>query len=117
MRTLSLQRQRGIGFLGLVIVVVVGLCAVLIGMQVVPSAIEFQAISKAAQRASRQGSVAEIRADFERAGAIDDISSVSGKDLEITRVGDGYRVSFDYSKQFHLVGPAYLLMHYTGSSK
>lgn len=117
MRTFSPRRQHGIGFLGLVILVAFGLCVVLVGMQLVPSAIEYQAIRKAAQRASQEVGVPAIRADFDRAAAIDDITSISGKDLGITQVGDGYRVSFDYRKEIHLVGPAYLLMHYTGSSK
>ncbi|WP_198971012.1 DUF4845 domain-containing protein [Xylophilus sp. ASV27] len=118
MHTLSpLRRQRGIGFLGLLVVVALGLCVVLVGMQLVPSAIEYQAVRKAVQRASQEVGVPAIRADFDRAATIDDITSLSGKDLIITPVGDGYRVAFDYRKEIHLVGPAYLVMHYTGSSK
>jgi len=39
------------------------------------------------------------------------------RDLEITKEGDTVVVSFSYTREIHLVGPAFLLLKYTGRSK
>jgi hypothetical protein len=88
-----------------------------IGAQVVPTAIEYQAVLKAAKKASEGNSVAEVRSIFDKAAAIDNISSVSGKDIEVTKEGDTVVVGFSYQREIHLVGPAYLTLKYTGRSK
>jgi len=61
--------------------------------------------------------VAEVRAIFDRAAAIDDISSINGTDLKIAKEGDKVVVSFAYEKEIQLVDPAYLLLKYSGRSK
>ena len=61
--------------------------------------------------------MAEVRAVFDRAAAVDQISSISGKDLGITKDGSQIVVSFSYEREIHLVGPAYLLLRYEGRSK
>lgn len=111
------SRQRGLSFLGLL--VVGGLLAVsgVIVAQIVPTAIEYQAINKAANKAREGNSVPEVRSIFDKAAAVDNISSISGKDLEVTKVGDKIVVSFAYEREIHLVGPGYLTLKYTGRSK
>ncbi len=54
----------------------------------------------------------EVRASFDRAAAIDDISSITGKDLEVTKRNDKIVVSFSYSREIALVGPAYLVYRF-----
>ena len=54
---------------------------------------------------------------FDKAAAIDDIKSISGKDLDVTKEGDKVVVKFAYQREIHLVGPAYLLLKYSGQSK
>ena len=111
------SRQRGVSFLGLLIVA--GFLAVggVIVAQVVPTAIEYQAVSKAANKARDGNTVAEVRSIFDRAAAVDNISSISGKDLDVTKDGDKIVVSFAYQREIHLAGPAYLTLKYTGRSK
>ena len=89
----------------------------IIGAQAVPSAIEFQAITKAATKAKEGSTVAEVRSIFDKAAQIDDIKSIIGKDLEVTKEGDKTVVAFAYSKEIHIGGPAYLLLKYAGRSK
>jgi hypothetical protein len=61
--------------------------------------------------------VQQIRASFDRAATIDQITSVSAKDLDITKGPDGEPVvSFAYDREIHLVGPAYLVMKYEGTT-
>ena len=85
--------------------------------QVVPTYIEFMAVQKAVQKASTGTTVSEVRSIFDKASQIDDIRSISGKDLEVGKEGDRVVVSFAYTREIHLAGPAYLVMKYTGSSK
>ena len=110
-------QQHGISFIGLLFVGGVLAVASVLIVQVVPTLIEFQAITKAASKATEGGTVAEIRAIFDKAAAVDDIKSISGKDLEVTKEGDKTVVSFAYTREIHLAGPAYLLLKYNSRSK
>ena len=110
-------RQRGISFIGLLFVGAVVAVGFVLAAQVLPTLIELQAITKAANKASAGGTVPEIRAIFDKAGAIDDIHSISGKDLEVTKEGDKTVVAFAYNREIHMAGPAYLLLKYNGRSK
>ena len=112
-RTAIRSRQRGLSFIGVIFIGIFAVAAFAIGGQSVPVFLEYQAIKKAAKKAAREGStVPEIRAIFDRAGAIDDISSVQGKDLEITKRGDKVLVGLKYSREIPLSGPAYLVYRF-----
>lgn len=109
--------QRGVSFLGLVIMVVLGVSIFIVGAKVVPTVIEHQAILKAVEKAKAGNTVPEVRTIFDKAATIDDISSISGKDLDVSKNGDKVVVAFAYNKEIELFGPAYLLIKYTGRSK
>lgn len=111
------QQQRGMTFIGLLFVGILLAFAGVTLAQVVPTYLEYMAVQKAVQKASTGTTVAEVRATFDKAAQIDDISTISGKDLDIGKQGDRVVVSFDYIREIHLVGPAYLVMKYTGSSQ
>jgi len=110
-------RQRGFSFIGLLFVGGVLAVTGVIVAQIIPTAIEYQAILKAAQKASEGNTVAEVRNIFERATEIDAITSVTAKDIEVTKVNDKVVVSFAYQREIHLAGPTYLTMKYEGHSK
>ncbi|MEO7160802.1 MAG: DUF4845 domain-containing protein [Polaromonas sp.] len=111
------HQQRGISFIGILFVGAVVAFTGILAAQVLPTLIEFQAITKAASKAAAGNTVAEVRSIFDKAGAIDDIHSISGKDLEVTKEGDKTVVSFAYTREIHVAGPAYLLLKYNGRSK
>jgi hypothetical protein len=111
------HKQRGISFIGILFVGAVLGCAFVVGAQVLPTMIEFQAITKAATKAATGNTVPEVRAIFDKAGQIDDIHSVAGKDLEVSKEGDKTVVAFAYTREIHMAGPAYLLIKYNGRSK
>jgi len=114
----SKSKQRGISFIGMLFWGGIIACLFVVGAQVFPTAVEFVAIKRAVQKAANEGgSVADVRASFERTGAIDNISSIRGADLEVTKQGDKVVVSFDYQREIHLAGPAYLVLKYQGRSK
>jgi beta-lactam-binding protein with PASTA domain len=111
------SKQRGLSFMGVVFYGVVIFSVFVVGAKLVPTVIEHQAILKALEKSKAGNTVPEVRMIFDKAAAIDDISSVSGKDLEVTKNGDKVVVRVAYNKELELVGPAYLLIKYTGTSK
>jgi hypothetical protein len=117
MKRVSKSGQSGVSFIGLIFVVGVLACAGVVAAQVFPTVVEYQAILKAAQKASNGNSVPEVRQIFDKAGEIDDFKSISGKDLQVSKEGDKVVVKFAYNKEIHLAGPAFLLLKYAGQSK
>ena len=111
------SRQTGMSFFTLVIgiALLVGLGA--LTAQAIPTAIEYQAILKAVERAKTGSTPAEIRTIFDKAAQVDDIKSITGKDLEVTKVADKVVVKFAYNREIHMFGPAYLLLKYAGQSR
>ncbi|MDO9568463.1 MAG: DUF4845 domain-containing protein [Hydrogenophaga sp.] len=111
------QQQRGLTFVGLL---VAGLLLAFTGVivaQVVPTFVEFMAVQKAAKKAAAGSTVSEVRSIFDKSAQVDNIHSISGRDLEVGKEGDQVVVSFAYSREIHLFGPAYLTMKYEGGSK
>ncbi|WP_296871255.1 DUF4845 domain-containing protein [Tibeticola sp.] len=111
------RAQRGMTFLGMLFLAVVGGSVMIVGAQVFPTYVEYRAILKAAKKASEGATVAQVREIFQRASEVDDFTSVKPNDLEITKKGDQVVVSFAYQREIPLVGPAYLVMKYQGSSE
>lgn len=113
-----LSRQSGVSFISLLLIAaIVGVLGVL-AVRIVPSAIEYQAVVKAATKAAAEAlTVEEARAIFDRAAAVDDISSIKGRDLDVTRgAGEKPVVRFAYQREFHLAGPAFLTLKYSGQA-
>jgi hypothetical protein len=109
--------QRGISFIGLLFVVGVLACVGVLAAQAFPTVVEYQAILKAAQKASSGNSVPEVRQIFQKAADVDDIHSITAKDLDVSKNGDKVVVKFAYDKEIHMFGPAFLLLKYTGQTK
>ena len=116
MRRHRRTRQAGISFFGLLFVIVVLASVGVVGAQALPTYMEYESILKAVNKAQSGGSVQEIRQIFDKTAQIDNINSISARDLEIGKNGDKVVVSFSYSKEIHMFGPAYLLLKYKGQS-
>jgi len=111
------SRQRGLSFLGLLVVGgLLAVCGVIVA-EIVPTAIEYQGVRRAADKAQEGTSVAEVRNIFDKAASVDNIKSIGGRDLEVSKEGDKIVVSFTYQREIHLFGPAYLTLKYSGRSK
>lgn len=108
-RTASRSRQRGLSFFGLIFVGLIAVAAFAIGGQSVPIFLEYASAKKAIEKAKLETTVPGVRAAFDRAATIDDIRSIRGADLEVTKRGDKVVVSFKYSREIPLAGPAYLV--------
>ena len=106
------SRQRGISFIGLLFIGgILAVCGV-IAAQVIPTLIEWQAIHKAAGKAREGNTVADVRMIFDKAAQIDDIKSIEGKDLNVSKEGDKVVIHYAYQREIHLVGPAWLTLKY-----
>jgi len=91
---------------------------VVVGMRVLPTALEFMAIKRAINKVATSGASAtpEIQKAFDLIAAVDDISTITGKDLVIARDGSSVTLSFRYEKRIPLVGPASLVIDYEGTT-
>jgi hypothetical protein len=88
-----------------------------VAAQAFPTALEFMAVQRAVDKAREGQTVPEVRMIFDKAASIDDIKSISGNDLTVTKEGDKVVVTFAYEREIHLAGPAYLVLKYAGRSK
>ena len=110
-------RQRGLSFFVLIFIIAVLAAVGLVGAQAFPTFLEYQAALKAINKAKDGATVQEVRNIFDRNAQVDDIKSITAKDLEVTKNGDQVQVSFAYDKEFHLFGPAWLTLKYRGTSR
>jgi hypothetical protein len=112
--------QRGITLFGLLLwAVVIGMVA-LVALRVFPTVNEYLTIQRAVNKVANQGltTVPEIRAAFERQKDIEySISSISSKDLKITKEDERLVIRFAYEKEIELMSPVFLLIKYEGSSR
>ena len=115
----ALRRQRGLTLFGLMFwAIVVGAAAYLV-LRVFPTVNEYITIKRVVDRvaASSPSTVAEARAAFDRQKDVEySISTISGKDLEITKENEKVVISFAYDKEVPLYGPVFLLIKYEGRS-
>lgn len=117
MNTKGRQFQRGISFVGLLFLGVLVAALAIVGARVVPAVTEYMAIQTAVKHAAAEGSTAvSARVAFDRVAAVESISSIAGKDLEVTKEGEKVIVSFAYNKEISLAGPVYLLIKFSGSA-
>lgn len=114
------QASRGITLLGLLLwAIAIGFVA-LLAIRVLPTVNEYFTILRAVNKVAVAGgsTVSEIRAAFDRQRDIEfSITSISGRDLKITKENDRVVVSFAYDRQIELFSPVYLLIKYEGRSR
>lgn len=112
--------QRGLTLLGLLFwAILVGIVA-LVGLRVFPTVNEFLTIQRAVNKIATEGgtTVPEIRAAFDKQKDIEyAITSISGKDLDITKENEKVVIRFAYDKEVELMAPVYLLIKYEGRSR
>ena len=116
----SRSRQRGITLFGLVFwAFLVGFTAYL-AIRTLPTLNEYYTIQKAVDNIARSQppTVAETRQAFDRQKDLEySISSITSKDLVITKENDKVVIAFAYDKLIPVMGPVYLLIKYEGRSK
>lgn len=121
-RPLSWARraQRGVTLIGLLFWAILIASLSLVALKVLPTMNEYFTIQRAVNKLAAAGgsTVPEIRNAFERQKDIEySISSISGKDLDITKENERVVIRFAYDKEIQLVEPVFLLIKYRGESQ
>lgn len=117
-RTYRQKRQRGVGMLGILLICIAIVLVVVGALKVIPTYLEYRSIAAAAVAAKAGGrTVVDVQKAFDRAANINDITTISGQDLEITKEGENIIVSFKYEKKIPLFYGVSLLIEYSGSSE
>ena len=112
--------QRGISLFGLMLwTIVLGFSGYVI-VRVLFTLNEYYTIQSTINKiaSTNPTTVGEIRAAFDNQKQIEySISSISGRDLDITKENDRVVISFAYEKEIELIEPAFLLIKYKGRTK
>jgi hypothetical protein len=114
------NRQRGVSLMGLIFGAVVLIFVLLLGMKTLPPWLEFYTakkhITQIAQE-QRAGTVGDVRRAWQLKTAIEDVPSISDKDLEVTKDGGEIVISFAYRKEVPLFANVGVYMDFAASSK
>jgi Tfp pilus assembly protein PilE len=102
-----MQKQRGISLVSLIVTLaVVGFLAIM-AAKLMPAYIEYFAVKKIFASMEQAGdlklSVREIRKSYETRNTIEDVKSVKGEDLEVTKEAGETVVSVSWSAKVPLV--------------
>lgn len=116
-----MRKQRGVSMFGILLICIGLILVVVAGLKVSPAYLEYMSVKKAVagivQGGEARGTVSEIRKAFDKRAQVDDISVISGTDLEITKEGNDVVVAFAYPKKIPLFGNLSLYFDFAGSSK
>lgn len=111
-------RQRGLSLVSLIFVGVIVVFLLAIGAKSVPAMTEYFAIDRAVQKVAGEGqTVRDIRSAFDRYATVDDIKSISGKDLDITKDGDRVIVSYSYTYSIPILDNVRIVIDFAGSNR
>jgi Domain of unknown function (DUF4845) len=114
------QGQRGVTLFGLMFwALLVGFGAYLV-IRVFPTVNEYLTIQSTVEKIARDNptTVAEARLAFDKQKDIEySISSITGKDLIVTKENDKVVVAYAYDKLVPIYGPVYILIKYEGRSR
>ena len=104
-----MNQQRGLSLIGLLITSGVIVFFALIGFKLLPAYLEYWTVQRIVTDVGhspeiRGGSIKDVQAAFDRRAVIDNVTSVSSKDLEINKTGDGFEIIVNWSKRVPLFG-------------
>ena len=114
------RNQRGITLIGLLLWAIVIAFVALIIVRVLPTVNEYSTILRAVQQIAKAApsTVAEARSAFEKQKEVEySISSIGGKDLQVTKENDKVVIRFAYNKEIELFEPVFLLIKYSGEGR
>ena len=118
METRTASRQRGLSLVGLIFVGLIVVALIALGFKIVPAVIEYIAIERAVQKIKNEGStVRDIQTAFERHRTIDDITSITSQDLDITKEGDRIVISYAYQKKIAILDNVSLVIDFAGTTR
>ena len=110
--------QRGVSLMGLMAGLFILIVVALFAMKLIPSFLEFRTSKAAIDAIAQQTqSPVEVRRLFDNRAAVDNITTITGKDLAVGREGNQVVIEFAYRKEVALFGNVGLYIDYAASSK
>jgi hypothetical protein len=111
-------RQRGLSLVGLLFVGLIVVVLLMLGAKLVPAVVEYIAIERAVQKIKNEANtVSEIRAAFDRYATIEDIKSITSRDLDITKEGDRIVISYAYTYNVPILDNVRLVIDFSGTTR
>jgi nucleoside diphosphate kinase len=109
--------ERGVSLSGLLVVLAVAGVLAVVALKVVPTVIEYRAIKGAIAKAKAEGgTVREMQVSFDKNAGINNVDSISGRDLVISKDSGETELSFAYEKRIPLAGNVSLVIDYSGTT-
>ena len=114
------MKQLGVSLGGLMVGAAIFIVLAMVGMKLGPSYIEYASIKKAVVAIVQEkpgASVIEVRKSFDARATIDAITTVQGKDLEVTKDGGELLVTATYRKEVPLFANLGVYIDFRAASK
>lgn len=102
-----MHKQRGMTFIGFILVAIIALCLVLAGIKITPAYIEFMTVKKIITKIGNEPnfeemSKSDIQTEFDKGANIGYVTVVTGKDVTIGKDSSGKKV---VSVEYQVVKP------------
>lgn len=115
------KSQSGLSLIGVLLVGSMAAAVVLLGLRLVPVVSEYfgikRALASVAGAANPQtATVSELRNAFSKRAIVDDISSITASDVDITKENGRIVMSVDYSRKVPLFSNVSLMIEFSASS-
>jgi len=115
------KNQSGLTLIGVLFVGAILAAVLVVGLKLIPVFAEYFGIKRAltavAEAANPQSvSVSELRSAFSKRAMVDDVTSVSATDIDITKENGRIVMSVEYSRKVPLVANVSLLIDFSVSS-
>ena len=115
------KSQSGLSLVGVMLVGSMAAAVVLLGLRLVPVVSEYfgikRALASVAGAANPQtATVPELRNAFAKRAIVDDISSITASDVDITKENGRIVMSVDYSRKVPLFTNVSLMIEFSASS-
>ncbi|MDY0072598.1 MAG: DUF4845 domain-containing protein [Thauera sp.] len=115
------RNQQGLSLVSVLFVGVVLAFALVLGFRTVPAITEYMAVKRIVNALAEEGDagvpVSKLRQSFGRRAQIDDVSSVTGTDLDISKEGNQTIVEVEYERVVPIAGNVSLLFEFQASSR
>lgn len=110
-------KQTGLSLISMLIVAVILAFLFLMGMRTVPVVTEYMGVKRIIQamvdtESGPDVSVSQLRKSFDKRAYIDQVESVTGRDLVIYKRGNAVEISVAYSRKIPIFGNASLLLDF-----
>jgi hypothetical protein len=115
------SRQRGVSFVGMILIAAGVIFVAVIGMKLVPSYMHSAQIAQifksiANDSEMRNASIKEIKDSYDKRANINYISDITAEDIDVNRENGQLRISASYVVKIPLAGNITLLLEFNPSS-